>query len=199
LMGGNIQVESTVGKGSRFFFEITLEKEIEQQAGAEAEVTSADNAAGGKTAPMAGNKGKLTVLLAEDHPINRKLVERFLTIKGWQVIHAENGREAIQKFRENRGNVDIILMDIQMPEVDGYEAAASIRRLEKEAEGDAGTGTGAGKVKRVPIIALTAHALVTYRDKSYSSGMDAYLTKPINPEKLYQLVYSLTSGANAPQ
>jgi len=201
LMGGNIQVESTVGKGSRFFFEITLEKEIEQQAGADAGVTSADNAAGEETGPMAGNKGKLTVLLAEDHPINRKLVERFLTIKGWQVIHAENGREAIRKFRENRGNVDIILMDIQMPEVDGYEAAASIRRLEKEADADVdtGTGTGAGKAKRVPIIALTAHALVTYRDKSYSSGMDAYLTKPINPEKLYQLVYALTSGAYSPQ
>jgi CheY-like chemotaxis protein len=140
---------------------------------------------------MAGNKGKLTVLLAEDHPINRKLVERFLTIKGWQVIHAENGKEAIQKFRENRGNVDIILMDIQMPEVDGYEAAASIRQLEKETDADAGTG----KPKRIPIIALTAHALAAYRDKSYSAGMDAYLTKPINPEKLYQLVYALTSGA----
>ncbi len=194
LMGGNIQVESTVGKGSRFFFEITLEKEIEQQAGAE--TTTTDDEAREETGPIARNMEKLTVLLAEDHPINRKLVERFLTIKGWQVIHAENGREAIQKFRENQGNVDIILMDIQMPEVDGYEAAACIRQLEKEA--DAGTGTGKGKPKRIPIIALTAHALVTYRDKSYSSGMDAYLTKPINPEKLYQLVYELTSGTYSP-
>lgn len=193
LMGGNIKVESTVGKGSRFYFEITLEKEIEKQPGDEAP-TADDTAREETTASMAANKEKLTVLLAEDHPINRKLVERFLTIKGWQVIHAENGREAIQKFQENQGNVDIILMDIQMPEVDGYEAAARIRQLEKEAD----TGTSTGKPKHIPIIALTAHALAVYQEKSFSSGMDAYLTKPINPEKLYQLVYALTSDAHSP-
>lgn len=192
LMGGNIRVESTVGKGTRFFFEITLEKEIEKQAGDEA--PAVDDAAEEETGPMKENKEKLTVLLAEDHPINRKLVERFLTLKGWQVIHAKNGREAIQKFRENQGNVDIILMDIQMPEVDGYEAAACIRQLEKEAD----VGTGSGKPKRIPIVALTAHALAAYQEKSYSSGMDAYLTKPINPEKLYQLVYELTSDIDSP-
>ncbi|MDQ1354310.1 MAG: hypothetical protein QG657_4619 [Acidobacteriota bacterium] len=188
LMGGNIQVESSVGKGSRFFFEITLEKEIEKQGVTETLATS-DAAREKASCPIAGNKEKLTVLLAEDHPINRRLVERFLTMKGWQVIHAENGREAIQKFRENQGNVDLILMDIQMPEVDGYEAAARIRQLEAEAN--------SGMARRVPIIALTAHALAAYQEKSYSSGMDAYLTKPINPEELYHLVHTLTSGAQS--
>jgi CheY-like chemotaxis protein len=72
--------------------------------------------------------------------------------------------------------VDLILMDIQMPDVDGYEATAKIRKLEEGAD------------RRTPIIAITAHALPSYRERSYSSGMDAYLTKPIDPEKLYRLI-----------
>lgn len=105
-------------------------------------------------------------------------MERFLTLKGWEVIHADNGKEVIRKFKKNP--VDIILMDIQMPEMDGYEAAAKIRELE--------TGTG----KHVPIIALTAHALANYREKSYSSGMDDYLTKPINPEEMFRVIHKFT-------
>lgn len=122
-------------------------------------------------------KDKLTVLLAEDHPINRKLLERFLNLKGWAVIHAMNGQEAIDKYKTY--DVDIILMDIQMPEVDGYEASSRIRELE----------TGAGK--RIPIIALTAHALKDYRERSYAAGMDDYLTKPIDANKLYEVIAKL--------
>lgn len=129
---------------------------------------------------------KLTVLLAEDHPINRKLAERLLKLKGWEVVHAENGKEAVEKFKENE--VDIVLMDIQMPEVDGYEAAAQIRRWE----------AAGGKGKRVPIIALTAHALANYREKSYAAGMDDYLTKPLNPDKLYRMVDRLTKDISPP-
>lgn len=129
--------------------------------------------------PIPGSKKKLTILLAEDHPINRKLVRRFLKIKGWEVLVAKDGREAVNQYREHK--IDLVLMDIQMPEVDGYEAAAAIRKLEE--------GTG----KRTPIIALTAHALDSYREKSYSCGMDAYLTKPINQEKLYQLIQQYTA------
>lgn len=116
----------------------------------------------------------LNILLVEDNLINLKLVDRFLKLKGWQVIHAGNGKEAVQKYREN--TVDIVLMDIQMPEMDGYEAAKKIRQLE--------TGTG----RRIPIIALTAHALKSYKEKSFSSGMDDYLTKPINPEEMYRVI-----------
>jgi PAS domain S-box-containing protein len=193
LMGGNIQVESTPGKGSRFFFEVTLEKVDEKVI---TDTMAADLAkknlekpkqetkkdTNSISPPPALEKGKqLTVLLAEDHPINRKLAERFLKIKGWTVIHAENGEEAVQKYKEN--DVDIILMDIQMPVMDGYEAAKQIRKLEADSK----------KQERIPIIALTAHALESYRERSYSSGMDDCLTKPINPENLYQLVHRLTS------
>lgn len=126
---------------------------------------------------------KLTVLLAEDHPINRKLLDRFLTLKGWDVLHAANGKEAIEEFKKHGDRIDIILMDIQMPEVDGYAASREIRQLE------VGSETG----RRVPIIALTAHALADYREKSYSSGMNDYLTKPVDPEKLYRIIHRLTS------
>jgi CheY-like chemotaxis protein len=130
--------------------------------------------------PAPADEQKLTVLLAEDHPINRKLLERFLRIKGWKVIHAADGRKAVKAFKEN--NPDIILMDIQMPEVDGFEATSRIRRLESKMK----------EKKPVPIIALTAHALEDYREKSLSSGMDGYLTKPIDPKKLYALIHQVT-------
>ena len=177
LMGGTIEVESTIGKGSRFFFEIFLEKPMENQESKKEEKEL--NALTSRPVPL--NETKLThlsVLLAEDNLINRKLVDRYLKIKGWHVIHAPNGREAVQKYRENV--VDIILMDIQMPEMDGYEATRKIRELE------AGTG------RHVPIIALTAHALESYMKKSHSSGMDDYLTKPIDPVEMYRVIQFLT-------
>jgi signal transduction histidine kinase/CheY-like chemotaxis protein len=170
LMGGNIGVESTVGKGSRFFFEISLEKASEN------DILPAD-----KEEPAAGvNKEEITqlcVLLVEDNLINRKFMARLLNSRGWEVLQAVNGKEAIEKYRANR--VDIILMDIQMPVMDGYEAAVKIRELE--------VGTGG----HVPIIALTAHAMESYLKKSFSSGMDAYLTKPIDPGKMYRTIHRL--------
>ena len=121
----------------------------------------------------------LTILLAEDNPINRKLMERFLRLKGCDVIHAANGSAVLRKYDDSE--VDIILMDIQMPEMDGYEAARRIR------ESEASSG------KHVPIIALTAHALASYREKSFASGMDGYLTKPINPEEMYRIIRKFTN------
>jgi len=166
LMGGNIKVDSTVGKGSRFFFKIPLEitelKQIEQPKPQTTETIS----------PY------LNILLVEDNLINRKLVERWLKLKGWEVILAKNGVESLQKYQKNK--VDVVLMDIQMPVMDGYEATVKIREIENI------TGN------HVPIIALTAHALESHREKSFSSGMDDFLTKPIDPEKMYQVILHLT-------
>jgi len=172
LMEGEIKVESTVGQGSRFFFEIPLEKAGERQA-----VTPASPAIEAEQ-----RFTRLSVLLVEDNLINRKLVERWLKLKGWEVILAKNGKEAVGKYREN--TVDVILMDIQMPEMDGYEAAEKIR--EEEAPGG----------KHVPIIALTAHALESYMKKSYSSGMDDFLTKPIDPEEMYRVIGRVTGQSH---
>jgi PAS domain S-box-containing protein len=133
-------------------------------------------------------QNKLTILLAEDNPINRKLVERLLVMKKWRVLIAKNGREAVEVFKKNK--VDLVLMDIQMPEVDGYEATVRIRELE--------SGAGPGQNSRVPIIALTAHALANYREKSFSAGMDDYLTKPIDKENLYRLIDQHTNRVWAP-
>ncbi|MDQ1350101.1 MAG: two-component system, sensor histidine kinase and response regulator, partial [Acidobacteriota bacterium] len=176
LMGGTIEVESNFGKGSRFFFEIFLEKSLERQDRKKEELeVSLDTSLSGPQNEII--VPHLSILLAEDNLINRKLVDRYLKMKGWDVVHAQNGTEAIQKYQEN--SVDIILMDIQMPEMDGYEATLKIRELE------ASTG------KHVPIIALTAHALESYMKKSHSSGMDDYLTKPIDPIKMYRVIQNL--------
>ncbi|MGD2087852.1 MAG: ATP-binding protein [Candidatus Aminicenantes bacterium] len=183
LMGGNIEVESTVGKGSRFFFEIDLEKAAENDTQpVNKEEKNFDNK-NLKTQPQPAEAvckneiSKLCVLLVEDNLINRKFMARLLHAKGWEVLQAINGKEAIEKYRDI--HVDVILMDIQMPEMDGYEAAVKIRKLE------------AGTAGRVPIIALTAHAMESYMKKSYSSGMDAYLTKPIDPEEMYRTIQRL--------
>ena len=176
LMGGNIGVESTVGKGSRFFFEISLEK-LEKVTGNGTQPAKKEEPAAVVDVVNKEKIAGLCVLLVEDNLINRKLMTRLLNARGWEVIQAVNGKEAIEKYREYP--IDIVLMDIQMPVMDGYEAAVKIRELE------AGTG------KRVPIIALTAHALESYMNKSFSSGMDAYLTKPIDPGVMYQTIHRL--------
>jgi signal transduction histidine kinase/CheY-like chemotaxis protein len=192
LMSGNIKVDSVPDKGSRFFFEIPLEKvseEREKERGVDQILKEEPIRIAGKQvkwqSPIPGGKeqlAKLKVLLAEDNIINRRLVERLLKLKGCEIIHAGNGKEAVRKFKEN--TVDVVLMDIQMPEMDGYEAAGKIR------ESESGTG------RRVPIIALTAHALKNYREKSYVSGMDGYLTKPINTEDMFSLIHKLTRGSS---
>jgi CheY-like chemotaxis protein len=111
------------------------------------------------------------VLLAEDSAVNRLLAVRLLEKRGHKVTTANHGREAVEVFQKQE--FDLILMDIQMPEMDGFEATAAIRALE------AGTG------QHIPIIALTAHALTGDREKCIEAGMDGYSTKPIRADNLY--------------
>jgi PAS domain S-box-containing protein len=111
------------------------------------------------------------VLVAEDSAVNRTLAIRLLEKRGHKVTTANHGLEAVEAFRQR--DFDLILMDIQMPEMDGFEATACIRSLEEK--------TG----KRVPIIALTAHALAGDREKCLESGFDGYTPKPIRAEDLY--------------
>jgi CheY-like chemotaxis protein/HPt (histidine-containing phosphotransfer) domain-containing protein len=116
----------------------------------------------------------LRVLLAEDNPINQKLAVRLLEKQGHTVVLANNGREAVDAlFGDRPGPFDAILMDVQMPEMDGLEATAEIRRRE------------APSGSRIPIVAMTAHAMKGDEHRCLSAGMDAYISKPVKPEALF--------------
>jgi PAS domain S-box-containing protein len=118
----------------------------------------------------------LQVLLVEDNPVNQRLATRMLEKRGHRVVLAGNGREALAAL-EN-GSFDLVLMDLQMPEMDGFQATAAIREKER--------GTGGHQ----PVVALTAHAMKGDRDKCLDAGMDGYLTKPIRPRELDDLLES---------
>jgi two-component system sensor histidine kinase/response regulator len=123
---------------------------------------------------------RLKVLLVEDNVVNRKLVTTILIKSGHDVVTAHDGRAAIEAYSTS-APIDIILMDLQMPVMGGYEATAGIRLIE------------AGQ-RRVPIIALTANAMTETHDQCLRSGMDGYVTKPINRGDLLKTIESLTSA-----
>jgi CheY-like chemotaxis protein/HPt (histidine-containing phosphotransfer) domain-containing protein len=124
----------------------------------------------------------LRVLLAEDSPINQKLAVRLLARRGHDVTVVDDGRKAVDAFRDS--DFDIVLMDIQMPELDGFAATAEIRKLEERTE------------SRVPIVALTAHAMAGDEARCLEAGMDAYVSKPFRPEELFVTVEQMAAGAN---
>jgi CheY-like chemotaxis protein len=123
--------------------------------------------------------GALRVLLVEDNPVNRLLMISLLKKRGHHVVVAENGQEAVDAHASEE--FDVVLMDVQMPEMDGFEATAAIRITE--------TTTG----KHLPIIALTAHAMTGDKERCLAAGMDGYLTKPVRPSELYDTMENLAS------
>lgn len=116
---------------------------------------------------------RLKVLLAEDNPVNRLVAEKLLTKRGYTVQVAENGREAVSRYSE--GDFDLILMDVQMPEISGLEATRLIRDMENGSS-------------HIPIIAMTAHAMKGDRDRCLEAGMDHYVAKPIKSEELFRAI-----------
>ncbi len=114
----------------------------------------------------------LRILLAEDSVVNQRLTLRLLERRGHTVVIVENGLEAVKAL--DKGTFDLVLMDVQMPVMDGFEATAAIRELEK------------ARGNRVRIIAVTAHAMKGYREQCLEAGMDGYITKPIRTEELYE-------------
>ncbi len=121
-------------------------------------------------APLKAPARPLRILVAEDNATNQKLVVTLLQQEGHQVVTTWNGREAVQKAREER--FDVVLMDLQMPEMGGLEATAAIRAYEKDTGG------------HVPIIAMTAHAMAGDRERAIAAGMDSYVSKPLRPDDL---------------
>jgi CheY-like chemotaxis protein len=122
---------------------------------------------------------RLSILLAEDNPMNQKLATRLLEKRGHRITTVANGREAVEAH--NHEAFDLVLMDVQMPEMDGWKATQVIRTQERD--------TGA----HIPIVALTAHAMKDYEERCYQAGMDGFLTKPFLPEQLYRAVESAVS------
>jgi CheY-like chemotaxis protein len=125
----------------------------------------------------------LRILLAEDNAINRKFAVRTLNRRGHAVVVAGNGKEAVEAYES--GPFDVILMDVQMPEMDGFEATVAIR----ERESDTGI--------HVPIIALTAHAMKGDRQTCLDAGMDGYVTKPIKAATLFAEIERVLSGTSS--
>jgi CheY-like chemotaxis protein len=154
-MGGRLWAESEPGQGSRFFVELALARSVPPVAKEPAVPPPAAAAVG------------LRVLVAEDCVINQKVIVAMLRRQGWSVTLAVNGVEAFRHFQENY--FDLVLMDVQMPEMDGLEATRQIRAEE-----------GRRGLSRTPIVALTAHASQAQHEECLEQGMDSVITKPIS-------------------
>ncbi len=124
------------------------------------------------------------ILLVEDYPTNQKIAEKNITQTGFNMVLAQNGKEAVDIFKTRK--FDLVLMDIQMPVMDGYEASRRIRDLEKQ-----GTGFDSG-LMRIPIVAMTAHAVSGIRDKCLEAGMDDYISKPLRRTDLIAMINKWT-------
>ena len=166
LMGGRIEVDSKIGQGTTFHFSLFFKK-AKPTAGLEAPA-EADSA-------PSPEPTRLNILLAEDNPVNQLLAKKLLEKQGHFVVGAENGKKAIEYLALEK--FDLVLMDVQMPEMDGVEATKLIRNDESRRFDP-----------RIPIVAMTAHAMKGDRESFLEAGMDEYLAKPVNPKELYSVI-----------
>lgn len=159
LMNGSISVASSPGHGSTFSFSVPLKRAELQKAAPE-------------TAPVITLDQPLKILVAEDQPVNQRFVAEILRKQGHTPLLANNGQEAVALWQDE--SIDLVLMDIQMPIMDGLKALAVIRAAEDSIR------------RHTPIIALTAHAIVGDRERLLNAGFDGYLAKPLQVAKLFE-------------
>lgn len=175
-MNGTIEVESEEEKGSTFIITLELEK-------AEKEIYTFNSA----SSDISNSKALLgtKILVADDHEVNFTIANEIISIWGAEVIYARDGEEAVNMVIEN--NFDLVLMDMQMPNIDGIEATKMIRMLDESKS-------------TIPIIAMTAAALPEERERCLQSGMNDYISKPYSPVKLYDiLINHIIDGSKKPK
>ena len=167
-MGGTITFESEKGVGTTFVFRVPFKIDLD-----------ADKREESKDVSEKSIKG-MHVLLAEDNELNMEIAEFLLQNEGAEVTRAWNGQEIVELFRKSEsGEFDVILMDIMMPIINGYEAAKRIRSLDRE------------DAKKIPIIAMTANAFTEDRIRAKEAGMDEHVAKPIDVELLIKVIHKL--------
>jgi two-component system, sensor histidine kinase and response regulator len=178
LMGGEIFVESVPGKGSTFHFDVRLGS---AEPSRRPETPAASNGSAEQSArnghwfePETPARTGLNILIAEDNSINARVALRLLQKCGHKPTLVQNGKMAVDSLRT--GRFDIVLMDLQMPDMDGFEATNAIRELDK------------GTAHHTPIVAMTAHAMNGDRERCLSAGMDGYVSKPINQQELLDAI-----------
>ncbi|RZI99576.1 MAG: response regulator [Brevundimonas sp.] len=170
LMGGTaLDCDSAPGKGSTFWFDIPMPRAVqtagEVEAAAEVDVAATP----------------LRILLADDHPANRKVVEIMLAATEMELVTVENGQEAVEALAS--GGFDLVLMDMQMPVMDGLTATREIRALE-----------AAGGLKRTPVVMLTANAMAEHIASGQAAGADGHLTKPVTLVSLFDAIGAAMAG-----
>jgi signal transduction histidine kinase/AmiR/NasT family two-component response regulator len=177
MMGGSIGVESEPLKGSTFYFTARFElvKEVPSEP-------ARDGTADGTAGSVSRAKGPgLRVLVVDDNTVNRQVAVRVLNRHGYSAAAAVSGRDGLDQIA--RSGFDLILMDVQMPEMDGYEATQTIRRAEESSGG------------HIPIIAMTAHAMKGDRERCLAAGMDGYVSKPIDVNDLLAAIEGVWASA----
>jgi CheY-like chemotaxis protein len=169
-MGGELDCSSTPGRGSRFWITLPLEPVSDYHASADLQQSD-----------LRAHSASLRVLLADDHPTNRRVVELMLDGTGVELTTAEDGREALELFRTQ--TFDIVLMDMQMPVMDGLTAVREIR-LEEARSGRA----------RTPTLMLTANVLPEHVAAGADAGADGHLAKPLNVQALFEALEGAALG-----
>ena len=171
-MGGTITFESEEGVGTTFVIRVPFKIDMEADKREEQNDVSEKSITG------------LHILLAEDNELNMEIAEFMLQNEGAEVTKAWNGQEAVERFRKSKlGEFDVILMDIMMPVMNGYEAAKRIRSLDRE------------DARRIPIIAMTANAFTEDRLKAKEVGMDEHISKPVDVKLLLKVIYKLVENS----
>lgn len=185
MMHGELCVESEVGRGSTFYFTVRLGIHSGQYTPPQEPARKRPGLATPEGCPRIGGPPRgLSILLAEDNPANRRVAQYLLSKHGHTVEVVENGEVAVELVKQR--SFDVVLMDVQMPGMDGFEATAAIRALP-----DRGKAT-------VPIIAMTAHAMKSDEERCLAAGMDGYLSKPISAEELLAMLADVTRPEVAP-